>query len=619
MPVRHWQEQATATLTSGEEATSPPAPAPAPAPVPTSDLAKAQPKSRKSPKAKAPPSQSEANADDAEADFEPGSAPENVEQAVLEFARTLGEAPQNIRQRRDVMGVLELMGKGVTVALTIERPRFLASVAAQDLGLDNLSPAAQTVLKDYFRLGKRSLLPKSLQDELNSVESNARHTLERFAFKSHWGYFVPATAYAKWKEANAAWQSKFLALRDRVAAEYDKLMEEVVESYRPMAEDGWRRSLLKETLTARLDHEAATGQELSQAEYEALLARLKAGEGRAEAVEAYLGRIRQALPGGEEIAARFVYRVELGFIPLPSVLAKDVDTADRIYQQRVLVDAEFQVELARTRAEKDKAEAEVWAARLAHSAHLQEQRQVEQARSHSELARLRLQEEMERDVIEQARTQKKELVDNFFQGIVGQINTLIFEVCDNAASSMERNQGKLTGSVSMQLRNLLTQLEEWNFAGDTSVENQIARLRAALPPVVVAGGAGARGGGGGKASAGAVARIDTARVGRVVGQLRREAEAVLIDLGHQPITRAGRHHNAASEDGEAAALLPLPLLSSGEGDAAGGTAGRTRRRREWVTPPPAVPVQEGVVTAGASDEVVITETTTSKPKRRRRT
>ena len=178
---------------------------------------------------------------------------------------------------------------------------------------------------------------------------------------------------------------------------------------------------------------------------------------------------------------------------------------------------------------------------------------------------------MDADVLKSAQEQKELLVNEFYSGIVGQINQLLFEVCDNAGQSIERNKGKLPGSISKQLRNLVEQLGELNFMADEAVDAQIAQLQSILPVVV-------------NEESGSTARIDTSRMSRVLGDLRHEAEAVLIDLGHAPVSRKAR-----AEEADEANLLDLEFQTRRRRGAVVQTAvpdaaseiGKGRKRRDW--------------------------------------
>ena len=300
---------------------------------------------------------------------------------------------------------------------------------------------------------------------------------------------------------------------------------------------------------------------------------------RDEFIAGYVREITAAMPSADSLAARFVYRTEIGYIPLPSTLARDLGNADRFYQERAEQNAAHQAVMAQQRTVVEKAEAEAYAATEIANAQVWVARQAEQAtfaaelqgiaaRSAAELERIRLQKEMDADVLKSAQEQKELLVNEFYSGIVGQINQLLFEVCDNAGQSIERNKGKLPGSISKQLRNLVEQLAELNFMADEAVDAQIAQLQSILPVVV-------------DDESGATARIDTSRMSRVLGDLRREAEAVLIDLGHAPVSRKARVAEADEASLLDLEIQPRQRRTSGQTAApAAAETGRSRKRRE---------------------------------------
>src|SRR5436305_2295296 len=121
------------------------------------------------------------------------------------------EASQ-IQRRLDVAHVLNGMRRGVLVELTITRPRFTFAIAKKKksvveiTGLETLglilSEEAERVLYDYFSLGRHSILPREWQEELNVAETAARRCLSEHSVKTHWGAFVPASAYKRWHDAN---------------------------------------------------------------------------------------------------------------------------------------------------------------------------------------------------------------------------------------------------------------------------------------------------------------------------------------------------------------------------------------------------------------------------------
>src|SRR5213076_1640465 len=121
-----------------------------------------------------------------------------------------------------------------------------------DLGLAEendqlLSEEASSVLHTYFRLGRLSLLPSKKQisslpedeqekfvteQELATIDRSAGYCFERYAVKSHWGWFVPVTLYEKWKEENATYEAEFLELKERLLANYDAIKAAVLRVYR---------------------------------------------------------------------------------------------------------------------------------------------------------------------------------------------------------------------------------------------------------------------------------------------------------------------------------------------------------------------------------------------------
>src|SRR5450755_4953541 len=138
-------------------------------------------------------------------------APQNAHELVMDVAVQTGEDPRLLTKRTDVGRMLEKMKEGVVITLHVSRPRFWSRLTLDDLGLGQRAISAQAtdIINAYFQLGRRSLLPKRYQDQLGSAESSARSCLARYAFKSHWGCFVPLTRYQAWKEDNSRLEAEF--------------------------------------------------------------------------------------------------------------------------------------------------------------------------------------------------------------------------------------------------------------------------------------------------------------------------------------------------------------------------------------------------------------------------
>ncbi len=136
---------------------------------------------------------------------------------------------------------------------------------------------------------------------------------------------------------------------------------------------------------------------------------------------------------------------------------------------------------------------------------------------------------MERDILDDARRQKERLVQEFYTEVMHRISTLTHTVTGNILASLDEHEGIIRGRVSVQLSNLVKQLEQLNFVEDEQIESQLQRLREVLPTEDEKE----------RASKG-LARINTSRISQVVRKINEEAEKILIDLGAQPQTRKQR-------------------------------------------------------------------------------
>jgi hypothetical protein len=470
-----------------------------------------------------------------------------VEEAMSAMAQQIAEEPTRLRKRQDVTQVLERMTDGVVVAMHISRPRFTISVAPkrgevgfglEKLGITN-SEEAQKVVREYFTLGRHSLLPTDLQKELANIENSARACLDRYAFRTHWGYFIPTKNYADWKEKNEGFQKQFEQKKQYVLDHYDEIMDQVLSAYRTLAEDAWKQTTFG-SLVVR-------DKQLSREQFEGLYQQLEAGQGREEFIQRYLSSIQGEMPTREEVAEAFEYEIELGYIPLPSLLARDMDEADHVVRSRTLRDAKLKAEMdaieAQRRAELDAIQEQQRleeAKQRAEWQKLSEQQRVERQAAYlklqaeeeklrTEREKIDLQRAMDRDVINNARKQKDQLVQEFYSGIIAQINQLVKEVCEETLESLDEHNNVIRGPVSARLGNLVKRLRNLNFIEDEQISEQIRRLETVLPTKEASEQA-KRG----------IARIETAGIRKVVQQINQEAEATLLELGLSPVQRTRR-------------------------------------------------------------------------------
>jgi hypothetical protein len=402
-----------------------------------------------------------------------------------ELAQEIDIEPSQLQRRLDVAQVLHGMRRGVLVELTIVRPRFTVAIAKKkqstiDMpGLEKLglvlSEEAQRVLYDYFSLGRHSLLPRQWQEDLNVAETAARRCLAEHSIRTHWGAFVPASAYKRWHDANEMYQERFLALKERILAEYDDMRATVEADYRRLAEDAWAH-----TTFGHVALQAHNG-EISSAMISDLTEKLSQQEAHDRFIAQYMNVIESLIPTRQELEDAFEYDHDVSYIPLPSHLASPSP-------QQFLQEASTQAEL-----------------------------EVIEARRQAELQVVEDETRMHEDVIRHAQTQKERLVSEFYIDVVAYINERIAAVCTKTLASLEKNGNALRGPNAESLRDLVAMMENLNIVGDQHIEEQIAKLREALPPRWSERAKGAM-------------RIDTSRIEAVVREMEEDAEQVLLEL-----------------------------------------------------------------------------------------
>lgn len=428
------------------------------------------------------------------ATLDPASARQRAE-----IAQALGVAEEQVR----VVSMGEtFLQQGVLVDLSIETWSGKAALRPEHLGL----PEATN--KGVLRLGTLRLLPDSLYGRLHTVASNARDALYGVSFKTHWGWFVPSTAYEQWRAANDDKKAKVFALRDYLVSNWDSvpatdfgvipegslsIKEQVAADYRPIATTAYANLT---ALVAKIHTQMRARQDSARALDAACV---RAGLGpddsvglasvldltpdavdkiRAEAprveipasgdtyliqyfaalgypsdqagfVEEFVGRILDLMPAKEELEASFTYREELSFVPLFAQLGT----------QRA---EEREAEMEARQAERE--------LRVAEASLRTEQTEAERA-----VAR------MQEDVARQAREHKVELIDGFLKDVVVQLRSLVYEATTDVLESINKN-GKLGGSSVRQLTNLIDRVGALNFVGDDEVSRSMDELRGLLGP-----------------------------------------------------------------------------------------------------------------------------------------
>jgi hypothetical protein len=320
----------------------------------------------------------------------------------------------------------------VLISLHIGRWRAKSRLTWHDLGIE-LDEKADQELQEIVDLGHKKLLPASVLKELDAIDSAARKWLEKKAFRTYWGFFVPVTAYEEWKAGNEEQRARYFAARDQLVADYDQVTSDLLRGYRQAAGGTYRRlKRMHPRAVRRLTEDAF--------------------------VETFLAGIEASLQSATAIRESFYFDVELRYVPLPSLLAEEQAQAD-VAEAQARAEVERLQGLRRLEEEREQAEREkIW----------EETRAARSAAQWKE----QLMKEMHQDVVEKARKQKEKLVDSFLRDVVVQLRSLVYDASTDVLAAIQKNANLPPRSV-VQLRNLVDQVRSLNFYGDEEIEAMI--------------------------------------------------------------------------------------------------------------------------------------------------
>lgn len=352
-----------------------------------------------------------------------------LEQERTRLARKLGAAKEALRV--ETPDWQTLMRQGVLVRLHLRRWRARSKVDFQDLGLPEPDAAEREQFDELMTLGAKWLLPAKYLKLLDAIDSGARKHLKKFAYATYWGSFVPVTAYDEWKAGNEGFERRYLAVRDEIFQEWDAIMRELRAGYRAQAVKayGQLKKLRPSLLRLR------TGRTLTESEF----------------VSRFMTRVSEATPEPEKVRDSFAYEIELSYIPLPSLLEQDLLERERIEGAR----------------REEQRRAFLAAKEL----------NVEETAQHH---RAELMQRMNEDVVREARTRQKQLVDEFLRDVDAQLIGTMREGLVNVLESIERNNGVLVGKAADQVRGIVKSVEAMNFSGNATIANEIAQVRCVM-------------------------------------------------------------------------------------------------------------------------------------------
>lgn len=191
----------------------------------------------------------------------------------------------------------DLMRSGVVARVSIGRWRPYVTLQPADLGLPELDDERAKKLAKLMPLGQKCLITPEWEEKLATAERAGRANLGRmsYAILNDYTRFVPMTAYAAWKESNAACEVAFYAARDAMLDDWANIEEQLRIEYSIAADRAFDQ-------VSRMPAEA-----LAQLPEEV---RALATDRRAFGVN-YVERILSLRPSVEKVKAAFRYDVEL--------------------------------------------------------------------------------------------------------------------------------------------------------------------------------------------------------------------------------------------------------------------------------------------------------------------
>jgi hypothetical protein len=460
-----------------------------------------------------------------------------IDQDIQETAERIQEPAHKIKSRSDITKTIEKLTDGVIVEIEIAFPRFTARTtkAGEQLGLV-MTEEGNEILSQYFTLGSHSLLPPAIKQRLSRVETRSRDHLRQHAIKTPWGSFVASEKYIQWKQKNQEDQAEFERIKQEILGNYEEIVREVLDKYQILAGEIWSHGVFGRQVLQQ-DNFAGLEQKLSFSEYT-----------RDQFIQLYVTEVYRAIPSHQDIEDAFTYKVELGKVPLSATLAKDATQSYQLNRERALKDQDLQSEMAIKREREAAALAKIRNERflqeetdrkqleIVQNAALTEQliktQQYGTVVREQEAKRkaIEARETMERDAIESIRHKNNEIIEQFYDGVVKEINKKIEDVCKRTLTSLEDSGGILRGTVSKGLVNQVEELKSLNrLIESESAKNMIDLLEKALPTEEqqIRAGKGLQ-------------RIDTTPLQKTLRHLDTLVKENLIEVENMPRPRTAR-------------------------------------------------------------------------------
>lgn len=334
-----------------------------------------------------------------------------IDQDVKAICQALGIEENDLRV---VMpNWVNVMRQGVIVTLHLSRWRAIARLTPEHLGLSFEDQAEQEAFEKTMRLGDVYLLPDRYLKTLNSIDSGARKAIKKFAAQTYHGDFLTPQAFVEWREENEQFEARYFQVRNEVFDNWQSILFEVADSHMANARAAYRREKA---------HSQATGK----------TSQLVEKYTESQFVSQYVDAILAAIPGAQEVFDSFGYKVDLAYIPLPSMIAED------------------------------QAEAEVAFLRV----------QTERAKSEAEIA-------MHREVMDNYKARANELVVGHMKSLVATLNDTLYQAALDVLTTTQANQRLHPRSV-VQLRAAIDRIRALNVLDYGDIEKMVSQAESIL-------------------------------------------------------------------------------------------------------------------------------------------
>jgi len=235
----------------------------------------------------------------------------SLENVIDDVSKT-NNIPKDKLKRNVEEWIVALMNKGVVVSLEIKRWRANSKVSPDEVGIDDSKPEYSEYKEKYLTLGNKKLLPKRVLKEIASIENRARKNLEDHSIETVWGRFIPHTSFKEWKDNNDGIRAEFFNKANEIATNWLPLGEEVINDY-------------ENFISSNYEDKTKHKEEIE------------------ETKRGLVEDLKREMITPEHFVFTFDYEVFFTYIPLPSVIQKDLLEQEklRLEQEQLTSEAEM--------------------------------------------------------------------------------------------------------------------------------------------------------------------------------------------------------------------------------------------------------------------------------------